>query len=77
MTKFSSPLQISSVVRSRIKKKNYISAVSKKLMPATKKPSSRRRKDCDRVFCSPNVIVPIKEDRGRNGKYKRRLTKKR
>lgn len=35
----------------------YISAESKKLMPASTA-ASRRRKDCGRVFCSPNVIVP-------------------
>ena len=35
----------------------YISAESKKLIPAPKA-SSRRRNDCGRVFCSPKVMVP-------------------
>jgi hypothetical protein len=35
----------------------YISAESKKLTPALKA-SSRRRKDSGKVFCSPKVMVP-------------------
>jgi hypothetical protein len=35
----------------------YISAASKKLTPALKA-SSRRRKDSGKVFCSPKVMVP-------------------
>ena len=38
----------------------YISAESKKLIPAAKA-SSRRRNDCGKVFCSPKVMVPEKE----------------
>lgn len=38
----------------------YISAESKKLIPAPKA-SSRRRNDCGRVFCSPKVMVPETE----------------
>lgn len=36
----------------------YISAESKKLIPELKA-LSRRQKDWDKEFCSPNVIVPV------------------
>lgn len=41
----------------------YISAESKKLTPALKA-TSRRRKDSGKVFCSPKVMVPEKKREG-------------